>query len=447
MSLLESSERSISLENFTSSQAGAQDPERPDKLQKLLLSMSSALAPDTAFEVTYGAEKRRLGAGTVRFRLVIHNQRGKSALTSMDEQRIGEAYLDGDISLDGDLVAALDLRNRLTDSHPLLYLWSTYGQRLFFGQANRDKQWIHEHYDADSDFYLLFLDRQHRCYSHGYFESDDETLERAVGRKLDTAIESCRIQPGWRVLDIGAGWGAFTEHAGKRGVQVTSLTISEESERYVKDLIARESLPCQVIREHFLEYQCKERFDAIVNLGVTEHLPDYAATMAHYQKLLKPGGRVFLDACASRSKYPFSSFVLSHVWPGNATPLQISNYLDAVGQTPFELMSVQNDRRNYLLTTKHWAENLDRHRDAIVKRWGERIYRRFRLYLWGCVHAFTTDDVTAYRLLLELPVDIDDRNRFATGRFSRQQQPLLSRVKIGRVKDAFSRRSASGTRA
>jgi acetylornithine deacetylase/succinyl-diaminopimelate desuccinylase-like protein len=41
----------------------------------------------------------------------------------------------GDISLEGDLVAALDLRTKLIDSHPLAYLWSTYGQRLFFGQS------------------------------------------------------------------------------------------------------------------------------------------------------------------------------------------------------------------------------------------------------------------------------------------------------------------------
>jgi cyclopropane-fatty-acyl-phospholipid synthase len=409
--------------------------ERPSRLQKLLASMASALPPDTAFEVEITGERQRFGNGQVRFQLGVHNERGKAALASLDEKRIGEAYLEGDISLEGDMVSALNLRTRLTDSHPLAYLWSTYGQRLFFGQFNQDRRWIHEHYDSESDFYLLFLDQQHRCYSHGYFRYDDEPLERAIRRKLDSAIEACGMQLGWRVLDIGAGWGAFTEFAGKRGIQVTSLTISAESEKYVNELIARENLPCRVVREHFLEYTSREKFDAIVNLGVTEHLPDYTATLAQYQNLLKPGRRVFLDACASRSKYPFSSFVLSHVWPGNATPLQLRNYLDAVARTPFELKYVRNDRRNYLRTTRCWAENLGRHRDVIISRWGERLYRRFRLYLWGCVHAFSTDDVTAYRLLLELPADSDERDRFAIGRFSRGRRPLA-----GRVKDVFSRR-------
>lgn len=402
--------------------------EPPARLKRILESLASSLPLDTAFELELNGVQHRIGNGTVKFRIAIYNRRGVSALNSMDEKRIGEAYLDGDISVEGDLVAALDLRTRLTDRHPLLYLWSTYGQRLLFGQVNRDKQWIHEHYDNESDFYLLFLDKEHRCYSHGYFADDEEPLHRAIRRKMDTAIAACGIQPGWRVLDIGAGWGAFTEYAGKRGVRVTSLTISAESERYVNDLIARENLPCRVIREHFLEYASEEPYDAIVNLGVTEHLPDYAATLAQYEKLLKPGGRVFLDACASRTKYGFSSFVLSHVWPGNATPLQLTDYLDAVAKTPFELIEVRNDRHNYRLTTRRWAENLDRHRDEIVARWGERLYRRFRLYLWGCVHSFSTDDVTAYRLLLELPADIQARNKFAIGRFSRPQKSFASRI-------------------
>jgi cyclopropane-fatty-acyl-phospholipid synthase len=420
------------VENFDlSTTTGIRGFDLPARLNKMLESLGSSLPADTAYELELNGERKRIGNGPVKFRVAIHNRRGVSALASMDEKRIGEAYLDGDITVEGDLVAALNLRTALMDRHPLVYLWSTYGQRLLFGQVGRDKKWIHEHYDTDSDFYLMFLDKQHRCYSHGYFEDDDEPLHSAIRRKLDTAIEACGIRPGWRVLDIGAGWGAFTEHAGKRGVRVTSLTISAESERYVNELIARASLPCRVIREHFLEYSSEERYDAIVNLGVTEHLPDYEATLAQYERLLRPGGRVFLDACAARSKYAFSSFVLSHVWPGNATPLHLTSYLGAIAATPFELLSIRNDRRNYLLTTRHWAENLDRHRDEIIARWGERLYRRFRLYLWGCVHAFSTDDVTAYRLLLELPRDLEARNNFAKGRFSRSKGPLRTRIRSG----------------
>ena len=409
----------------------------PNKIERQLAALAGGLLDGTAFEFQLpNRPPQRVGQGELAFRLVVHNQQGVSALSSLDELRIGEAYLNGDLDLEGDLVAAFNLRTKFTDNHPLAHLWSTYGQRLLFGQVSRDKQWISEHYDSESDFYLLFLDKQARCYSHGYFEHEDETLEAATQRKLNTALEACRMRPGWRVLDIGGGWGAFTEHAGQRGIQVTSLTISAESERYVSELIARAGLPCQVIREHFLEYRSAEPYDAIVNLGVTEHLPDYAATLAQYQRLLKPGGRVFLDACATRTKFSLSSFAQTHIWPGNTTPLRLDDYLREVAQTPFELLYLCNDRNSYRLTTKHWAKNLDRCRDEVVKRWGERLYRRFRLYLWGCVYSFSTDDVTAYRLLLELPA-VD---RTQTLRALRRGRVFSSRESLlGRIEDALRR--------
>jgi cyclopropane-fatty-acyl-phospholipid synthase len=356
------------------------------------------------FELALPNEASQLfGQAPASFGVVVNTARGKAALASFDELRIGEAYLNGDLDVTGDMAAALRLRKVLEDRHPLSYLWSTWGRRLVFGQQPSDAKWIAEHYDHEPDFYLTFLDRDARCYSHGYFESDDETLETAIGRKLDAAIENCRIRPGSRVLDIGAGWGAFTQRAGQIGAHVTSLTISKESEAYVADLIARERLTCKVVREHFLSHRSEEPYDAIVNLGVTEHLPDYDGTIAQYWRLLKPGGRVFLDACGAARKFGFSSFVRRHVWPGNASPLHLPDYTRALARTQFELVSVTNDRHNYMLTTRRWAENLDRARDAVVRRWGERLYRRFRLYLWGCVQAFEDHDLTAYRLLLERP--------------------------------------------
>jgi cyclopropane-fatty-acyl-phospholipid synthase len=194
----------------------------------LLGSLAGGLPDGRAFELQLpGHALRKFGDGEAAFRLTAHDRRGLSALASLDECRIGEAYLDGDLDLDGDLTAALALRRGLSDRHPLYYLWSTYGQRWLFGQADRDRKWVREHYDADPEFYLLFLDRQARCYSHGYFERDDESLEAAIQRKLDTAITACGLRPGQSVLDIGAGWGAFTQHAGRRGIRVTSLTISQ----------------------------------------------------------------------------------------------------------------------------------------------------------------------------------------------------------------------------
>lgn len=344
------------------------------------------------------------GHGAPAFELAVRNRAGRAALTSGDETRIAEAYVAGDLDVAGDILALHGLRGMVSDRHPLRELWAKVLHPLVFGQVRSDRKWIAQHYDTDAEFYLLFLGPS-RCYSHGLFAADDESLEDAIRRKLDFALAAVDARPGQHVLDIGAGWGTMVEHAGRQGVRVTSLTISESSERYVEALIREQNLPCRVVRRHFLEYAPPEteRFDAILNLGVTEHLPDYRATLAQYQCLLKPGGKVYLDASSSPVKYPFSSYIYRHIYPGNATPLCLHDYLAEVAKTPFELLAVHNDRHSYELTARHWAENLERARAEIVARWGQPLFRRFQLYLWGVVDVFHRNDMGAYRVMLQLP--------------------------------------------
>ena len=111
--------------------------------ERKIAALADALPPGAAFEFQpLNGPPQLIGAGAPAFCLRVRNERGGAALRSMDELRIGEAYLDGDLDLDGDLVAALHLRDGLTDRHPWLRLWAVYAQRLIFGQVNRDKRWV-----------------------------------------------------------------------------------------------------------------------------------------------------------------------------------------------------------------------------------------------------------------------------------------------------------------
>ena len=337
------------------------------------------------------------------FRVAATSERGLAALAALDELAIAEAYMDGDLDIEGDMLAALKARPVLGDRHALAYLWSTYVQPFLFGQTGRDKKWIASHYDVDPRFFLLWLDGRLRGYSHGFFERDDESLEDGMERKFRYAFDACGIRPGQRVLDIGGGWGSFLQFAGEQGVHVTSITISEASERTMHELIARRGLThCHAVREHFLEFEPGHRFDAIVNLGVTEHLPDYRRTLAQYERLLEPGRRVYLDAY-SGAKHGMPSFIFKWIFEGNTSPLALPEYMAEVARTPFEVVLVKNDRHNYFLTCKKWAENLEAVRDEVVARWGRHLYRRFHLYLWAAANSFATGTLSAHRMILQLP--------------------------------------------
>jgi len=56
---------------------------------------------------------------------------------------------------------------------------------------------------------------------------------------------------------------------------------------------------------------------------VIEHLPDYERVLKKFERLLKPGGRVFLDGSAAKKKYELSTFMVRHIYPGT-TPSSCS---------------------------------------------------------------------------------------------------------------------------
>lgn len=342
------------------------------------------------------------GNGQPRFTLAASDSRGLEALATLDQLVIAESYLHGHLDVEGDVATVLAHRNFFPDVHPLFTAWQFLKPRLT-GQVRSDEQWISHHYDIEADFFLLFLDRRHRCYSHGIFENDAESLEDAIARKMGFALDSIEAKPGHRVLDVGGGWGAFTQYAGCKDVQVTSLTISRESEKFLNELIARERIPCSARYEHLYEHAPNEPYDSIVVLGVTEHLPDYDKSLAKYRSLLKPGGKVYLDASAKRKKYDVSAFLRRHIYPGNGSPMCLHDYLRAVAESPFQLEGVWDDRHSYALTAKHWATRLDANKDEAQRRWGMAQYRKFRLFLWGCADGFGRDDLQAYRVVLRLP--------------------------------------------
>lgn len=358
----------------------------------------------TPFEIRLWEDRvYRFGVGEPTVDIVVKDRNGLLALGRLDELGICEAYMDGSLDVVGDMQHFVGLRGTLSDRHPLTYLWRRIAPFLF-GRATTNRQAIAAHYEFPSDFYLKFLDAT-RCYSQAVFEHDDEPLESAQRRKLDFALESCRLSPGDRVLDVGCGWGSFTEHAGRRGIQVTSLTISDQSEQFVRDLIRRLQLPAKVLNEDFLMHHSTEPYDAMVIIGVMEHLPDYPGVLQRIEHLLKPGGRLYLDASAFREKHVKPTFVSRYVFPGDHSYFCLHDFLAAVAKTRLDVSAVFDDRHNYYLTCKAWAENLEATRDEITRRWGEALYRRFRLYLWGSAYAFLNRGMEAYRVVLERPRD------------------------------------------
>jgi cyclopropane-fatty-acyl-phospholipid synthase len=337
------------------------------------------------------------------FRVQVRTQRGLHALMSLDEYAIAEAYVNADIDVEGDFLKAFELRRLFSDKHPILSLMR-FVQPLMNGRNKTDKASITAHYDLGNEFYWTFLDQRYRLYSQALYLDEDESLEEAAENKLRYICDICKLGPGSRVLDLGAGWGSFSRFAASRGIDVTMLTLSKEQFGYLSSLAAEAGHKGRLTPrlESIFEFETGQRFDAIVVLGVMEHLPDYRRLMHRFDELLAPGGYVYMDFVATRKKYSISTFTHQHVFQGDHTPVFMPGLIAASNDLPFEIIAIHNDRHSYFLTAKAWAQRLEAARQPLVQKFGEKPFRSFQLYLWSVANCLYRDgDLESYRVVLK----------------------------------------------
>ena len=94
-----------------------------------------------------------------------------------------------------------------------------------------------------------------------------------------------------------------------------------------------------------------------------------------------------------------SDFTRTYIWTGTHTFMCLHELIQELTFNGLDLLSVENDSHDYHLTMWHWATRFDEHRDFVVERWGEEVYRAFRVYLWGGCHALKNDILQAYHLV------------------------------------------------
>ena len=363
-------------------------------------------AVETPFSIELpDGEKRTVGEGKSHFEVSLRTSRAVKAVSSLDEANIAEAYLQGDIHLDGDMISPFALRSSLDDRHPMVAAWR-FIQPLIFGQVFTNKAAIKSHYDLDANLFLSFLDPELPAYSQGIYHSDNESLKHALKRKFEYTSEMCELKQSSRILEIGPGWGAFASHALPLGVNFTGLTISEVSKSFINEKLSEYRDSFNILLQDFLDYEPDEKFDSIVIMGVIEHLPNYERVLKKFDYLLKPGGLIFLDGSAARKKYELSTFMVRYIYPGNHSFLVLDDFINKVAKTNFEVLEIQNDRHSYFLTFKQWAENLEKNKENVIRQFGDFEYRRFRLYLWGATYEFLSRNLDCYRMVLYKPKSV-----------------------------------------
>jgi len=326
-------------------------------------------------------------------------------LKRADLAALGEAYVEGDLDLEGPIEEAL----RAAEALARRWAGDAPGRLPRFGAHTRrnDRNAIHYHYDVSNDFYALWLDRR-MVYSCGYFKSDADSLELAQLQKLDHLCRKLRLAPGERFLDVGCGWGGLVLHAAEHyGVNATGITLSENQHALANERIRAAGLGerCRVLLQDYRDVPGESVFDKIASVGMFEHvglknLPAYFGTI---RRLLADGGIALnhgitsLDVNSREVGLGAGEFVEKYVFPHGEIP-HLSLVVREMSAAGLEVMDVETLRLHYARTLREWSRRLEASLDAARALAGEKRTRIWRLYLAGCAHAFERNWVTIHQV-------------------------------------------------
>jgi cyclopropane-fatty-acyl-phospholipid synthase len=359
--------------------------------------------PPIRLSLESGAGVSPTGASPIA-NLVIKDRRTLLRLLLDPEMGFGEAYREGHITVEGDLIATLEaVYQSISKKGDQNWYAKLVSQFIEYVQRNSlagSRENVHRHYDLSNDFYRLWLDSQ-LVYTCAYFKSPSMSLEEAQIAKMDYVCRKLRLQPGERVVDAGCGWGALALHMAKNyGVNVRAFNVSHEqvlwARRRAKDLGLNSWVEFILDDYRNISGTC----DAFVSVGMLEHVGlehfgDLGSVIHHS---LGKTGRGLLHFIGRNQPSPFSTWTRKRIFPGAYAPT-LGQVREIFEPWNLSVLDVENLRPHYQRTLEEWLERFELSTEQVAKMFGPEFVRMWRLYLAGAVAAFRAGSLQLFQVL------------------------------------------------
>ncbi len=316
----------------------------------------------------------------------------------------GDAYGDGRITVEGDLIATLEAvyqsaseRNTRNWYTRLISHCLTYVQRNSLRGARKN---IHRHYDLNNDFFRLWLDPQ-LVYSCAYFPSSSVSLEEAQVSKMDYICRKLNLQPGERAVDVGSGWGALALHMAKHyGATVRAFSISHEQVLWARRRAMEMGLSNRV---EFVEDDYRNisgKYDVLASVGMLEHVgaEHYDDMGRVISRSLDYAGRGLVQTIGRNRAQPFSNWIRKRIFPGAYAP-SLHQIMEMLEPGDFSILDVENLRPHYARTLEHWLQRFENSAEAVSDLFGSEFARTWRLYLAGAIAGFRTGALQLFQIV------------------------------------------------
>ncbi|MGV1022083.1 class I SAM-dependent methyltransferase [Clostridium perfringens] len=359
---------------------------------------------DRPFDLEYwDGEIIKYGEGEPEFKLIIKNFPSKKELLSDPSVALGEAYMKGDIDIEGDLQKFFESIIRNKDSFMNKNTVFRLASKIKAPSLMKSKKDIAHHYDIGNDFYSLWLDKT-MSYSCGYFKNPTDTLYDAQMNKIHHILKKLNLKEGEHLLDIGCGWGYLIIEAAKLyKVKALGITLSEEQFKKAKERIKQEGLE-DLVDVQLMDYRNLEKsnleFDRIVSVGMAEHVghANLPLFFKNVDSVLKESGLFLLHNITNLVETEGNKWITTYIFPGGYLPT-LREELNIAADINFRTLDVESLRLHYMKTLEEWCKNFMNHLDEERHMFDDEFLRMWHLYLATCAAAFHYWDIDIHQIL------------------------------------------------
>ena len=266
-------------------------------------------------------------------------------------------------------------------------------------------QYISKHYDLGNNFFSKWLDKT-LTYSSAVYENENDSLEIAQKNKYQKLIDLLNVKDGNKVLEIGCGWGGFSEYLAKNyNVSIDCITISKKQFEFTKKRITDAGLDNKV-NVLFLDYRdLQEKYDKIVSIEMIEavgenYLGKYFETI---KKSLNKDGSAALQGITIRDdlfdRYKRSEdFIQKYIFPGGFLP-SVNLMKTLIKKNKLNLIKVNSYPDDYARTLANWRINFFKAWNNITPLGFDETFKRmWEFYLSYCEAGFKSKNINLIQI-------------------------------------------------
>ena len=328
--------------------------------------------------------------------------------------KFAELYMDKRISSKNltSLMHYCALNNdQAEETFKISFLKYLHNKFLHFKNRNtkiQAKKNISYHYDLGNQFYRYWLDKS-MTYSSAIFSNQYDKLELAQKNKYKKLAELSNIKNGDTILEIGCGWGGFSEFlASNYNCKITAITISKEQFNFAKKRIEEANLSKKVT-VLFCDYRNIEgKFDKIVSIEMFEAVgKDYwNVFFDKIKSILKPNGNIGLQLITIDDKIynvyeKNPDFIQKYIFPGGMLP-SFKILENILSNNSLYIESVNSYANDYAKTLSLWKQEFNKNWENIEKLgFDETFNRMWNYYLSYCEGGFLSKNIDLKQINLK----------------------------------------------